>query len=182
MLPSPSWSVEVLKVGVLKESSSTTRLRVVFNGSWNVSSDTSLNQNLLVGRNLLPALNDVLLRWRWHKYVLVADIEKMYRQVFVHEDDRDLQRIVWRNSSDHEIAEFKLNTVTYGLACAPFLALRTLQQLAYDEASRYPEGSSVLLRNRYVDDVLTGADSLEDALKLRDQLSQLCKAGGGGSR
>lgn len=74
--------------GVLKDSSSTTRLRVVFNGSWNVSSGTSLNQNLLVGRNLLPALNDVLLRWCWHKYVLAADIEKMYRQIYVHEDDR----------------------------------------------------------------------------------------------
>lgn len=88
------------------------------------------------------------------------------------------QRIVWRSNSDQEITEFKLNTVTYELACAPFLALRTLEQLAHDEVSRYPEGPSVLLRDRYVDDVLTGADSKEDALKLRHQLSQLCETGG----
>lgn len=104
--------------GVLKESSSTTRLRVVFNGSWSVSSGNSLNQNLLVGKNLLPALSDVLSRWRWHKYVLVVDVEKMYRQINVHEEARDLQRIVWRSDSRSEIFEYTLNTMTYGLACA----------------------------------------------------------------
>lgn len=50
--------------GVLKESSTSTRLRVVFNGSWAIASGKSLNEHLLVGKNLLPALNDILLRWR----------------------------------------------------------------------------------------------------------------------
>lgn len=55
--------------GVLRESSVSTRLRVVFNGSSLTSSGISLNQHLLVGRNLLPALQDILLRWRWHRFV-----------------------------------------------------------------------------------------------------------------
>lgn len=164
--------------GVLKESSSSTRLRVVFNGSWMIPSGTSLNQNLLVGRNLLPALSDILLRWRWHRYVLISDVEKMYRQIIVHEEDRDLQRIVWRSDSRQEISEFRLNTVMYRLACVPFLAIRTLHQLAYDEAARYPEGSAVLIRDVYMDDVLTGADSIEEALQIQNQLILLCKAGG----
>lgn len=164
--------------GVLKESSTSTRLRVVFNGSWTIPSGTSLNEHLLVGQNLLPALSDILLRWRWHRIVVAADIEKMYRQILVHEDDRDLQRIVWRNDNNVEIAEFKLNTVTYGLACAPFLALRSLQQLARDEAGRFPVGSMVLLNDVYVDDVLTGAETIGEAQELQNQVSQLCMAGG----
>lgn len=52
---------------------------------------SSLNQHLQIGRNLLPLLADILLRWRWHRFVLAADIEKMYRQILVHEEDRDLQ-------------------------------------------------------------------------------------------
>ncbi|KMQ86040.1 hypothetical protein RF55_15095 [Lasius niger] len=163
---------------VLKESSASTRLRVVFNGSWAVSSGTSLNQHLMVGKNLLPALTDVLLRWRWHRYVLATDVEKMYRQIVVHEEDRDLQRIFWRSDIKAEMSEFRLNTVTYGLACAPFLAVRTLQQLARDEAERFPLGSSVLLQDVYVDDVLTGADTIEEAMDTQDQLIGLCKAGG----
>jgi len=164
--------------GVLKESSSSTRLRVVFNGSWTISSSTSLYNNLLVGKNLLPALDHILLRWRWHRYVMASDIEKMYRQILVHNDDRDLQRILWRSDIRQEMSEFRLTTVTYGLVCAPFLAVRTLRQLAEDEADRFSKGSSVLLRDVYVDDVLTGADTIEEALQLQTELIQLCKAGG----
>lgn len=68
--------------GVLRESSPTTKLRVVFNGSTTTSSGDSLNRHFLVGPNLLPPLADVLLRWRVHRFVL-ADIEKMYRQILV---------------------------------------------------------------------------------------------------
>lgn len=80
--------------GVLRESNSSTRPRVVFNGFWTVSSGTSLNQNLLFGKNLLPPLTDILLRWRWHRHVIATDVEKMYWQIIVHKDDRDLQRIL----------------------------------------------------------------------------------------
>ncbi|XP_026824775.1 uncharacterized protein LOC113561781 [Ooceraea biroi] len=48
--------------GVMKESSSTTKLRVVFNGSQRTESGESLNDFLLVGANLIPALADVLSR------------------------------------------------------------------------------------------------------------------------
>lgn len=50
--------------GVLREASITTKRRVVFNGFLMIPSGESLNNNFLVGQNLLPALADVLLRWR----------------------------------------------------------------------------------------------------------------------
>ncbi|XP_024893157.1 uncharacterized protein LOC112468270, partial [Temnothorax curvispinosus] len=50
--------------GVLKEASTTTKLRVVFNGSQRVSTGETLNSFLHVGANLVPPLADVLLRWR----------------------------------------------------------------------------------------------------------------------
>ena len=46
--------------GVLRESSSSTKLRVVFNGSQSTRSGKSLNSQLLIGANLLPSLADVL--------------------------------------------------------------------------------------------------------------------------
>ncbi|XP_039303368.1 uncharacterized protein LOC120357277 [Solenopsis invicta] len=143
--------------GVLREASSTTKLRVVFNGSTTTASGESLNRSLLVGPNLLPPLADVLLKWRRHRYVLATDVEKMFRQILVHSEDHNLQRILWRCSTRDEVAEFCLTTVTYGLACAPFLAMRTLRQLADDEAESYPLGSRALREDAYMDDVLTGA-------------------------
>lgn len=164
--------------GVLRETSTTTKLRVVFNGSQRTHSDESLNSHILVGANLLPALADVLLRWRWYRYAFVADIEKMYRRILVHPDDRDYQRILWRPSAAREIREYRLNTVTYGLACAPFLAIRTLQQLADDEELRLPRGAVALRRDCYVDDIVTGAHTLSDAIAIQTELRSLCMAGG----
>ncbi|XP_020297975.1 uncharacterized protein LOC109862358 [Pseudomyrmex gracilis] len=166
----------LLHHGVLRAASQTTKLRVVFNGSQQTSAGASLNQCLLVGPNLLPALADVITRWRCHRYVMISDVEKMYRQIKVHPDDRNLQRILWKSNSS--IEEYQVNTVTYGLACAPFLAIRTLKQLANDEEAHFPEGAAALRRDVYVDDVLTGAQSLGEAIRLRSQLQGLCKAGG----
>jgi len=53
-----------------------------------------------------------------------------------------------------------------------------LQQLTIDEESKYPEGAVSLRRNTYMDDILTGAHSLEAAEELRQQLTELCRAGG----
>lgn len=131
-----------------------------------------------MGPNLLPPLIDVLLRWRAHKYVLATDIEKMFRQILVNSEDRDLQRIIWRDNDKEEFREYRLNTVTYGLACAPFLAIRTLRQLATDERKAYPEGARVLFQDVYMDDILMGASTIEETLELQHQLIGICTAGG----
>lgn len=88
---------------------------------------SGITTHLMTGENLLSVLADVLLRWRKHRYVLATDIEKMYRQIEVHFQDRDLQCILWRENTSQEMKEFQLNTITYGLACASFLAIRTLR-------------------------------------------------------
>ena len=59
------------------------------------SNGRSLNDVQHTGPNLLPALADLLLRWRRHTIAFVADVEKMYRQIVIHPDDRDYQRILW---------------------------------------------------------------------------------------
>lgn len=127
-------------------------------------------------QNLLPALEDILMRWRVHRYILATDIEKMYRQILVDPVDRDLQRIFWRYDPSADIREYQLNTVTYSLACAPFLAMRTLRQLAQDEESRFPDGAA-LRRDTYMDDILICASTLSAILKLQEQLIGLSKAG-----
>ncbi|XP_029162483.1 uncharacterized protein LOC114934042 [Nylanderia fulva] len=85
----------------------------------------------------------------------------MYRQILVHPDDRSLQRILWRANHKTDIQEYWLCTVTYGLSCAPFLAIRTLRQLA--EEHRFPKGADILRGDVYMDDILSGAENLEDS-------------------
>ncbi|XP_018401614.1 PREDICTED: uncharacterized protein LOC108778819 [Cyphomyrmex costatus] len=100
----------------------------------------------------------------------------MYRQIRVHPEDRNLQRILWTENG--QPLEFRLNTVTYGLACAPYLAIRVLRQLADDDGKELPLAAEALRRDTYVDDILSGAATLTEAGMLTDQLVRLCMAGG----
>ncbi|XP_012285896.1 uncharacterized protein LOC105702705 [Orussus abietinus] len=163
---------------VIREASVTTKLRVVFNASHKVVSGKSLNDCLHTGPVLQRDLSALITKWRTHRFVCTADIEKMYRQIRIHPDDADLQRILWRKSAHEPITSFRLLTVTYGTACAPYLALRNLRQLAEDERSNFPLGAEALEKDFYVDDVLTGADDLDTALAIQKQLIDLLVTGG----
>ncbi|XP_076649883.1 uncharacterized protein LOC143357353 [Halictus rubicundus] len=113
-----------------------------------------------------------------HEFVLTADIEKMFRQVVVHPDNRNYQKILWRDSMSESIKTYILNTVTYGTAPAPFLSTRSLNQLTKDEAKKFPVAAEVFMRDFYIDDLLTRTDSLQAALELKEQCIALARAGG----
>ncbi|XP_046144711.1 uncharacterized protein LOC123988495 [Osmia bicornis bicornis] len=163
---------------VLRESSSTTRLRVVFNASRRTSNGTSLNDHLLTGPKLQTDLIAILLRWRGFRFVYTTDIEKMYRQILVDTRDTDFQRILWRPSSQQSVEEYQLCTVTYGTKSAPYQALRVLNQLAVDEGHQYPLALPVLKDQTYVDDCLFGADDKDLLRTIRDQTINLLNKGG----
>lgn len=80
-----------------------------------------------------PVIQDdllsLLLHFRQHRYVVTANIEKMYRQVMIFADQHSLQRILWRNNPNDNLSVFKLQTVTYGTTSVPFLAIRCLVEL-----------------------------------------------------
>ena len=73
---------------------------------------------------------------------------------------------------------YRLNTVTYGTAPALFLATRMLKQLAIAGKEIFPEASVVLMKDSYVDDLLTGTNTITEANFQRDNLTELSKRGG----
>ena len=91
--------------GVLKESSSSTKLCVVFDASAKTSNGLSLNDILCVGPTLHPNLDCILLRFHIHKIALTGDISKMYREVQLSEADRQLHRFVWRPTPTQDIQD-----------------------------------------------------------------------------
>jgi hypothetical protein len=115
----------------------------------------------------------VLLKFRLHRVVFTADIRQMYRQILIFPKDRDFQRIIWRLSPDDALEEYVLNTVTYGISSAPFLAIRTLLQLADDEQGRFPGAAEIIHTDVYMDDIVTGCHSTAEAFELQDQLIKL---------
>uniref|UniRef100_V5GP91 Uncharacterized protein n=1 Tax=Anoplophora glabripennis TaxID=217634 RepID=V5GP91_ANOGL len=93
-------------------------------------------------------------------------------------NQRDLQRILWRFASDQPIEHYRMNTVTYGTASAAYLAVRCLQQLGLENTVRFPEASKIISSDFYMDDLLSGCGTIEEAKKLKHEISQMLESGG----
>lgn len=162
---------------VIKEESTSTKVRVVFDASAKTSTGFSLNQTLFSGPKLQNNLNDVLMRFRFHPIVFLCDIRQMFRQIQMHPDDCNYQLLFWRENSSKPLLTYCLTTVVFGFICSPFLALRTLKQLIQDEGTKYPRAASALENQVYVDDLILGANSLEEAMSLQREVVDLLAAG-----
>ncbi|XP_058128652.1 uncharacterized protein LOC131292908 [Anopheles ziemanni] len=166
---------------VWKTDGLTKKCRVVFDASCRCGTGLSLNDILLTGPRLQDDIEVILLRFRMRPVAFVADVEKMYRQVLVAEEDKNLQRILWRETANDPVGVYVLNTVTYGTACAPFLAIRTLFKIFEDEGHQFPMASRCA-NDFYVDDILSGAATIEEAGNMVKELSELLSMGGFGLR
>ena len=154
------------------------KFRVVFDGSVPTTNGRSLNDIQFSGPKLQHDLADIIMNFRMGNIALTADIVKMYRQVYVNESQWDLQRILWRENPSEPIQEYWLKTITYGEAAAPFMAVSALIQCANDFAVEYPIASEVIKNNFYMDDLLVSVDSITEAIKLKQELTQLLAKGG----
>ncbi|GFU39174.1 integrase catalytic domain-containing protein [Trichonephila clavipes] len=164
---------------VYKPEKTSTPLRVVFDASAKTTSGFSLNSIFLLnGGIILQDFFSIVSRFRKHEYAFSADIKKMYRQILVDPNQRDLQRIMWKTSADAPVKTYKLATVTYGTVSAPFLATRTLKALADEEKAEFPDAADVICNDSYMDNILSGESTLEGAKKLQTRLSQLLQRGG----
>ena len=137
---------------VFKEESTSTKLRVVFDGSAKTSNGHSLNDALMVGATIQDDLLSIITCFRLHPIALSADIAKMYRQVGLEEPDRDFHRILWRNDPSEPMQHLRIKRVTYGISSSSFHAIRCLFEVA--NRTTNPTVEHCLRHCFYVDDFL----------------------------
>ncbi|KAK3720463.1 hypothetical protein QZH41_010029 [Actinostola sp. cb2023] len=109
--------------GVVRKDRSTTKLRVVYDGSATTTTRKySLNDCLLTGPNYIPHLFDMMVKFRIHPVALVADIEKAFLMVGINERDRDMLRFLWfanAKEPDPDIVELRFCRLVFGLRPSP---------------------------------------------------------------
>jgi len=162
--------------GVFKSSSTTTKVRPVFDASAPTTSGYSLNDCLHIGPNLYPQLADVLLQFRRHPVGLSADISKMFREIRLDPKHQDYHRFLLRHEG--KLTDCRMERVTFGVASSPFLATQTLRFLATTFEDEYPRAAELIRTVFYVDDFVSGADSVQDAADIRQELCGLLSRGG----
>ena len=108
---------------ITKESSSTTKKRLVNNASAKANTGISLNECLMVGAVVQDGSFEITLRFREHQIVLLADIEKMYKQIRLHPDDAHYQLVFWQENENESLRTYMIPVVLFGSASAPHSAI-----------------------------------------------------------
>ena len=155
------------------------KLRIVFDCSARYGG-TFLNEHLLTGPDLTNGLAGVLCRFRRYPIAIMCDIEKMFHQFNVNEEDRDFLRFLWWEDSDitKQLLEYRMNVHLFGAASSPGCANYGLKHLAKSHENILPNAAFFIQNDFYVDDGLTSVETENEAINLIRDAQSLCSKGG----
>ena len=169
----PTWYLPIFCVEQKKKS-----LRLVYDASAKYGG-ISLNDALYQGPDLNNQLRNVLLRFRERPIAFAADIQSMFNNFSVPEDQKDLMRFFWfkQNDPEQEIVPYRSTCHIFGCASSPAICTFGLKYCAShlpakDEAREYLE------RNFYVDDGLFSSDTATSAIDILARTTSLLKSYG----
>ena len=155
------------------------KIRVVFDCSAR-HAGTSLNGHLLTGPDLINKLFGVLCRFREHPIAVMCDIERMFHQFLVNEEDRDYLRFLWwdNGNTSNKPQEYRMTVHLFGAASSPGCANYGLKHLENQHENEFPLAASFIRRNLYVDDALKGTETEDEAKRLVKEAQEVCARGG----
>ena len=124
---------------------------------------------------------DILLRFRIHWVAVIADIEKAFLMVSVSEEDRDALRFLWIHDINAQLPRLvimRFARVVFGVSASPFLLNATIRRHVEKYRDEDPLFVDKFNRSIYVDDLIFGAKTEDEALELFTK-ARLCldKAG-----
>ena len=165
---------------VIRGDKQTTKVRIVYGASVK-SAGPVLNDCLPAGPSLLTDIPDVLMRCRYHRVALAADIVKAFLMVRIKEADQDVLRFLWIDDPDNEhpnIVVKRFNRVVFGVASSPFLLNATIRHHVTKYEAYHPQFVSDFLTSIHGDDFKRGKDSVPEAFQLYTKARSIMKEAG----
>ena len=153
------------------------KLRVVFDCSASYGGK-SLNDRCHQGPDLNNKLTHVLLRFRQHPVAVMADVESMFYQVRVVEEDRDALRFLWVDSQTGEEVVSRMNVHIFGGVWCPCIATYALRRTVIDQEVEDQFVCRVVNKSFYVDDLLQSVKSVAEARKVVEGVKLVLAKGG----
>ncbi|XP_048753936.2 uncharacterized protein LOC125665332 [Ostrea edulis] len=156
------------------------KLRVVFDCAARFQG-TSLNEQLLQGPNLTNTLIGTLMRFREEEIAVMGDIDSMFYQVSVPQQDATFLRFLWWKDGNpsSSIIEYQMVVYLFGATSSPSCDNFCLRKTAQDCTGHFSDETiKTVFQNFYVDDCLKAVDSVRNAVSLVKDLQELLKSGG----
>ena len=155
---------------VIRETAESTKMRIVFDASAKASPiSPSLNDCLETGPPLQNLLWSVLVRNPFKPVALCADLKQAFLQVRIQEADRDALRFHWIKDKDpSQVEVLRFTRALFGLIQSPFLLGGTLKLHLESLKAEYPGEVEEIMKSLYVDDVISGTDTVDQARNLKE--------------
>lgn len=175
---------------VVRQEGTTTRQRVVFHESPSASGCLSSNDRLCRcvwekggGAHLNPVFANFLIKLRMYRFAIAADIDKSFFQVALSHEDEEAFRSSWCERTPKQgkrftvVATWKRTRVLFGVTSCPFLLAATVRHhlRLQDE---YAVTTKVLKERLYADELVTGADSTNEAIVVCGEPAEILEMAG----
>ena len=164
---------------VVREDKETTKIRAVFDASCG-NNGPSLSDCLHSGPSMLSKIYDVLLRFRFNKVAILADMKQAFLNVEVAAEHRDFLRFLWidMNCEGEHLVIYRFLRVVFGVASSPFLLNGTIKN-HLEKYKRTDEGLVERLKEDfYVDDLISGSENAENAKIFIERVSKIMSEAG----
>ena len=125
-------------------------------------------------------MTNSLLRFRQGTIGIAADIEGMFHQIRVREEDQDSLRFLWWTNSYNELPYvYVMQVHIFGAAPSPCVANCTLWRVADDNAEDFsPSVTRAVKENFYVDDALLTTNEEQSHIYLAQGMRGILARGG----
>ena len=125
-----------------------------------------LNDKLLPGPDLLQSLIGTIFRFRDHQIALSADLEAMFLQVAVPNDDSRCLLFLWREDPEQRIEVNEDTRHVFVAKSSPTCANYALHQVTKDNAVKNESIVRTVQQNFYMDDFLKSVRTLQEAIEI----------------
>ena len=156
------------------------KIRVVFDCSARYDG-SCLNDHLLQGPDFMNGLLGILCRFREEEVAVATDIQGMFHQFEVPEENRDLLRFLWWKDGDpkSEVIEYRMKVHLFGASSSPGCANFGLNRAADDGEEEFGKDAADFIRhNFYVDDGLKSEPDVPKAIELIKKSQGICAKAG----
>ncbi|XP_021372002.1 uncharacterized protein LOC110462387 [Mizuhopecten yessoensis] len=152
------------------------KIRMVFDSSAKYQ-DVSLNDVLLKGPDLCSSLLGILLRFRREAVAVTMDVEQMFYNFKVPENQMDFLRFLWHmdNNPEQPLVDYRMTVHVFGNRPSPAVATYGMRR-SVEGAD--PAVKDLVNNNFYVDDGLLSCADEEEAIQVVHKAKQALHDGG----
>lgn len=154
------------------------KVRIVFDAAASYSG-ISLNSQLLTGPDMLQNSVGILLRFRQEDIGLASDIEEMFHQVAVKQQDQPAISFLWRDMDGERAPDvYQMDRIIFGARSSPASAAFVLRRTAEDSTAGSQADRDAVGTSFYADDFVRSEPTVSAAVERVKAVTSIVRGGG----